>query len=708
MTSSSEIFGSHVLSLDLMKKRLPKATYHALIQTIEGDKPLEMTHADAIAHAMMEWASEKGVTHYTHWFQPMGGLTAQKHDAFLSLDSQMKPIERFSGSQLIQSEPDASSFPSGGMRSTFEARGYTAWDPSSPVFIMTHGEVSFLCIPSVFFTYTGHAMDKKTPLLRSLKGLNSAARHAFSLLTGQDEKIVTTIGHEQEYFLIDRAYYEQRPDLLMAGRTLLGARPAKGQQMEDHYFGSIKDKVLEFMQEVETRLYRLGVPCKTRHNEVAPHQFEMAPIFQDANMSADANQIIMEVLKKTAIEFGLAVLLHEKPFAEVNGSGKHINWSLATVNGRNLLEPGSEPHSNLVFIYFLVAVVNAIHKRGAVLRSTIANAGNEHRLGANEAPPAIMSVFLGSSLTKLLNEIESAENLTQEVADSIDLGLTELIEIMVDTTDRNRTSPFAFTGNKFEFRAVGSSQSISFPIAMLNGAMTESLDEMNAELEKLETIDEKNLFAMLRPFISRSNPIRFEGNNYSEEWAKEAESRGLPNLRTTPDAHAVWEDKDIQQFVINSGILSAIELEARYNINLEHYSKHMAIEGNTMLSMIDNHVLPAAFRYQNEVAGSLQTLKMTVDELGLDGLDKSLESQIAYLKQFSTQIGLLLDSRNHLEAELHKAEQAESCMAEARCFSDVVRPAMEQVRQHSDAIESLIDAELWTLPTYHQLLFLMD
>lgn len=707
MTTSSEIFGSHVLSLDLMKKRLPKATFHALIQTIEGGTPLDHGHADAIAHAMMEWAKEKGVTHYTHWFQPMGGLTAQKHDAFFSFDSQQKPIERFSGSQLIQSEPDASSFPSGGMRTTFEARGYTAWDPSSPVFIMTHGKVSFLCIPSVFFTYTGHAMDKKTPLLRSLKGLNKAASRSLEILTGVKEKVQATVGNEQEYFLVDRSFYEQRPDLLMAGRTVLGCSPAKGQQMEDHYFGSIKDKVLEFMEELETRLYRLGVPCKTRHNEVAPHQFEMAPIFQEANHAADTNQIVMEVLKKTAAEFGMAALLHEKPFAGVNGSGKHINWSLATQSGNNLLEPGKNPHSNLVFLYFLVAVVNAIHKRGNVLRSTIAHAGNDHRLGANEAPPAIMSVFLGSNLTDILDKIESSENITQAMADSIDLGLSELPKIMVDTTDRNRTSPFAFTGNKFEFRACGSSQSISFPITILNAALAESLNEMNVELEKLGTINKKSLFEMLRPFISRSKNIRFEGNNYSEEWRKEAARRGLPILNSTPQAHAVWEDKDVQNFATKSGLLNQYELEARYNINLEHYSKIMEIEATILLRLIDNHVLPACFRYQSELAGSLQTLKMTTDDLGIEGLDASLEKQTTYLKDFSFKIGELLEARAVLKQKLHQAESAGSPKAEANYYDQEVKPLMEIVRKHSDSLEALIDAELWTLPTYHQLLFLM-
>jgi len=707
MTSSSEIFGSHVLSLDLMKKRLPKATYHALIDTIDGGTPLQMEHADAIAHAMMEWALEKGVTHYTHWFQPMGGLTAQKHDSFLDLDSEMKPIERFSGSQLIQSEPDASSFPSGGMRSTFEARGYTAWDPSSPVFVMTHGKVPFLCIPSVFFTYTGHAMDKKTPLLRSLKALGNSAGRALALLTGQAEKVIATVGHEQEYFLVNHKLYEQRPDLLMAGRTLVGCRPAKGQQMEDHYFGSIKDKVLEFMQEVESRLYRLGVPCKTRHNEVAPNQFEMAPVFQDANLSADANQLIMEVLKKTASEFGLAALLHEKPFEGVNGSGKHINWSLATESGTNLLEPGNKPHSNLVFLYFLVAVVNAIHKRGDLLRSTIAHSGNDHRLGANEAPPAIMSVFLGSNLTDILDKIEMSENLTQAVADSIDLGLTELPKIKVDNTDRNRTSPFAFTGNKFEFRACGSSQSISFPIAILNGALTESLNEMNMELEKLGSVNEKNLFAMLRPFISKSKNIRFEGNNYSDEWAAEAEARGLSNFRTTPEAMAVWESKDVQKFATEIGLLSKFELEARYNINLEHYSKLLGIEANTLLRMVDNHVLPAAFRYQSEVAGAVQTLKLTMDDLGLEGLDNSVALQSGYLKDLAATIGQLLETRGELDKAIESAETFETPMAEARFYSDKVRPLMERTRAHCDALESLIDTELWTLPSYHQLLFLL-
>jgi len=479
-TRPSDIFGSHVFDLVNMKKRLPKAAFNALTHAIDTGTKLNLQQADAVAHGMMEWAIEKGATHYTHLFQPLTGLTAQKHDAFFTLDSQQGAIERFSGNDLIQSEPDASSFPSGGMRTTFEARGYTAWDPSSPVYIMVQGEVTVLCIPSVFFSYTGQALDKKTPLLRSIHALNEAAAKALRLLDGLEVQVDASVGCEQEYFLVDQVYFKQRPDLIMAGRTLLGAASSKGQQMEDHYFGAIKDRVLHFMQAMEYRLYQLGVPCKTRHNEVAPHQFEMAPIFESANLAADHNQLMMEVMRRIAKEHGLEVLLHEKPFAGINGSGKHVNWSMQASDGTNLLEPGVEPHRNKVFLYFLVAVVNAIHKRGPLLRSTIAGPGNDHRLGANEAPPAIMSVFLGSHLTKILDQIEESDTLTEAVVASIDLGLAQLPDITMHNTDRNRTSPFAFTGNKFEFRAVGSSASISFPTTCLNVAVTDGIEQMAA------------------------------------------------------------------------------------------------------------------------------------------------------------------------------------------------------------------------------------
>ncbi len=699
--SVSEIFGSHVFDLNTMKKKLPKATYNALQDVVAKGGELAPNDADVIATAMMDWAIEKGVTHYTHWFHPMTGLTAQKHDAFFSFDSNHNPIDRFSGSQLIQSEPDASSFPSGGMRSTFEARGYTAWDPSSPVFLMMNGEVHVLCIPSVFFSYTGHALDKKTPLMKSNKSISQAASYALERLTGKKLRLDTTVGVEQEYFLVDREYYDQRPDLLMAKRTLIGSRPPKGQQMEDHYFGSIKDRVLAFMQDVEERLYKLGVPCKTRHNEVAPHQFEMAPIFETANLAADHNQVAMEILKKVAREHGLAAILHEKPFADVNGSGKHVNWSMQAEDGTNLLEPGKEPHKNSLFLYFLVAVINAVHKRGGVLRSTIAGPGNDHRLGANEAPPAIMSVFLGSHLTGILDKLESSQEICADTVASIDLGLSELPSILMDTTDRNRTSPFAFTGNKFEFRAVGSDQSISIPVAFLNAAVAESLNEMNAALAKIDDVNEKTLFTMLRPFITACKTVRFEGNNYSEEWAEEAARRGLPNHKTTPEALSVWEDESVRKFVHESGILNLEEMDAHHSVRLENYSKTILIEAELMLRLIETYVLPAAYGYQGQLARSLVDLSTALPGAA------ALDTQKAHLGLLASTIAEQLETRSVLERATVEVQSIADEKEQAMACAKQLLPLMGEVRAVADHLENLVDTAEWRLPSYQDLLFLM-
>ena len=706
MPSLTKIFGSHVFDLRTMKACLSKPTYTALKRAIDGSARLTMEEANEIAHAMMEWAIGLGATHYTHWFQPLTGRTAQKHDAFLTLDEDMAAIERFSGSQLIQSEPDASSFPSGGMRSTFEARGYTAWDPSSPVFVMARPSVSVLCIPSVFFSYTGHALDKKTPLLRSERVLNNAASEAVELLTGRKPKVFSTVGAEQEYFLVDQEFFNQRPDLIMAGRTLIGCQPPKGQQMEDHYFGTIKDRVLAFMESFERELYRIGVPCKTRHNEVAPHQFEMAPIFQRANLAADHNQITMEVMQKVAKEHGLEVLLNEKPFAGVNGSGKHLNWSMQTDDGNNLLEPGSTPHKNIRFLYFLVAVINAIHKRGDVLRSTIASSGNDHRLGANEAPPAIMSVFLGSHLTGILDTIEKSLDLTPAEISEIDLGLAELPNVIRDTTDRNRTSPFAFTGNKFEFRAVGSSQSISLPTVILNVAVAESLAEMNAVLEAQSDRSEKAVLSVLKKFIKRSKPVCFEGNNYAESWIEEAAQRGLPNLRSTPEALVVWERDDVKDLLSQTGVLGEPEITARMNIKLEGYAKEIDIESSTLLRMVDHQVLPASFRHQSQVARSIERLAKATAAAGVDG-SAAIGAQAAYLDKISSHVARILASRDELEAKIESAPDFEHAKECAFYYREQVIPEMDRVRSDCDALESLVDAHEWTLPTYHELLFIM-
>ncbi|MCB1043347.1 MAG: glutamine synthetase III [Acidobacteria bacterium] len=706
MPSLTKIFGSHVFDLRTMKACLSKPTFNALKRAIDGSARLSLEEANEIAHAMMEWAVGLNATHYTHWFQPLTGRTAQKHDAFLTLDEDFTAIERFSGSQLIQSEPDASSFPSGGMRSTFEARGYTAWDPSSPVFVMQRSNVAVLCIPSVFLSYTGHALDKKTPLLRSERVLNQSASESLELLTGRKPRVFSTVGAEQEYFLVDQEFFNQRPDLIMAGRTLIGCQPPKGQQMEDHYFGTIKDRVLMYMEAVERELYRLGVPCKTRHNEVAPHQFEMAPIFQKANLAADHNQLTMDVMQKVAKEHGLEVLLNEKPFAGVNGSGKHLNWSMQTDEGTNLLEPGSTPHKNLRFLYFLVAAVHAIHKRGDVLRSTIASSGNDHRLGANEAPPAIMSVFLGSHLSGLLDLVESSMDLTSAVISEIDLGLAELPQVVRDTTDRNRTSPFAFTGNKFEFRAVGSSQSVSLPTVILNMAVAESLDEMNAMLETQKDRSEKSILSVLRHFIKRSKPIRFEGNNYADAWVAEAEKRGLPNLRTTPEALIVWERDDVREFLTRSGVLAEPEIEARMHVKLEGYAKEIDIESSTLLRMVDNHVLPSSFRHQTHVAQSIQALAQATASAGMDAAGV-LGSQAAYLDKISSHIARLLASRDELEAKVEAAPSFEHAKESAFYYRNQIVPVMDRVRSDCDSLESLVDANDWALPTYHELLFML-
>lgn len=709
----SATFGRYVFDLHTMKKSLAPKPYRSLRAAIYEGARLGEEDADAIAHAIMNWAMEHGVTHYTHWFQPMTGLTAQKHDSFFDFEGGLVPIERFSGNQLIQGEPDASSFPSGGMRSTFEARGYTAWDPSSPVFIMKSGDVSFLCIPSVFFTYTGHALDKKTPLLRSERILRDAVSRALKVLAPDSVPtafgINSTVGCEQEFFLIAEEYYKQRPDLIMAGRTVLGSRPAKHQQMEDHYFGSIKTRVLSFMQEMESRLYELGVPCKTRHNEVAPHQYEMAPVFERANLAADHNMLVMEVIRATAAEYGFAALFHEKPFAGVNGSGKHVNWSISCEALGNLLEPGKEPHRNQLFLYFLVAVVNAVHKRGGVLRSTVATPGNDHRLGANEAPPAIMSVFLGSHLTHLLDQIEKEEDFAPEAVQSIDLGLSQLPSVTVHTTDRNRTSPFAFTGNKFEFRAVGSSQNIAVPVAILNTAVAEALNEMTNELEKLPKDDESQFLRLLKKFSSRARPVRFEGNNYSDDWTKEAEKRGLPNLRNTPEAFSIWQDEETQSFAKSHGLLDEQEIKARFMVRLENYSKTLDIEANLLLRLVDTHVLPAAFAHQKTVGESIAALQAAASVSGGSKANTHINTQMTYLDRIAALISKLAASRDKLEEAIDKAERHEEGeeLKEARYFAGTVLPLMDQVREVADDLETLVDASHWTLPGYQELLFLM-
>ncbi|HUO51603.1 MAG TPA: glutamine synthetase III, partial [Gemmatimonadaceae bacterium] len=586
---TSDYFGSSTFGVRQMKAKLPKEVYAKLAASIRLGKKLDIDIAPTVAQVIKEWAVAHGVTHFTHWFQPQTGLTAEKHDAFLAFDEKGAPIESFSGAQLIQSEPDASSFPSGGLRATWEARGYTAWNPASPVFIVESGNTRTLCIPSVFIGYNGEALDEMTPLLRSSDVLSAKAMELLELIGDKGvQRVFTTLGPEQEYFLIDRAHFALRPDLIMGGRTLIGAPPPRGQQLEDHYFGGIPERVQACISEVEQELYKLGVPIVTRHNEVAPCQFEMAPVFEESDLGVDHNQLVMATLRRVAIRHGLQALLHEKPFAGINGSGKHCNWSMAVraddpaLDGTNLLKPGKTPHQNVRFLLFLAAVLKAVHKHAGLLRAGVASSGNEHRLGANEAPPAIISVFMGDTLTRMINSIVAGKGGSTNAAQAlIKLGVAKLPEIERDNTDRNRTSPFAFTGAKFEFRAVGGSASIAFPVMLLNATVAEAIAELTAELrpllKKSRSVDDAVL-KVVRSAFRDTSAVRFEGNNYSDVWVREAEKRGLPNFRRTPEALAQMVTKQSRALFQKMGILSKEELESRYHVRLERYVKDMLIE----------------------------------------------------------------------------------------------------------------------------------
>lgn len=704
----ADIFGSNTFNGQTMKEKLPKKVYAKLQETIKRGSKLDKSIADEVAHAVKEWALEKGATHFCHWFQPQTGLTAEKHDAFLSFDEEGQPIERFSGSQLIQSEPDASSFPSGGMRSTFEARGYTAWDASSPIFIMEEANGKTLCIPSVFISYYGHALDQKAPLLRSMETLNTRALAVLKLFGNKSAiRVVPTLGPEQEYFLIDQAFYLLRPDLVSAGRTLLGAKPPKGQELEDHYFGSIKDRVQAFMQESEFELYKLGIPIKTRHNEVAPSQFETAPIFEEVNVAADHNQLTMEILRSVARLHHFTLLLHEKPFAGVNGSGKHNNWSMSDSDGNNLLEPGKTPIENLQFLVFLTATLKAVYKRAGLLRAAIASAGNDHRLGANEAPPAIISVFLGEQLTRILDSIEQ-EKLTDEASEEriIALGVSQLPDIQRDNTDRNRTSPFAFTGNKFEFRAVASSASVSMPMTFLNAAVAEALEEMHAAItgRVSDGIEfKKAVIEVIRQAITETKPIRFEGNGYAPEWVEDAERRGLPNLRKSPEALAELVKPDAVKFFSKTGVFGEEEIHARYHVQLERYIKDIEIEIETLKDLVMTQVLPAAYQQQELLAGSISKL-MEVLQLKSDASVAS--PQLAQLQTVANAIVQLNSNLAALAAKATTLNEIEDLAAKARAMADEVMPAMLEVRSVCDELEDVIADQFWTLPKYREMLFL--
>ena len=705
---TSEFFGCNTFGARQMREKLPKEAYAKLTAAIRHGKKLDVEIAPTVAQAIKEWAISRGATHFTHWFQPQTGLTAEKHDAFLTFDENKNAIESFSASQLIQSEPDASSFPSGGLRATWEARGYTAWNPASPVFIVESGGVRTLCIPSVFIGYNGEALDEMTPLLRSTDVLSARATALLELLgdTGID-RVFTTLGPEQEYFMIERGFYALRPDLVMSGRTLVGAAPPRGQQLEDHYFGGIPERVQACIAEVEHELYELGVPIVTRHNEVAPCQFEMAPIFEETDIAVDHNQLVMATLRRVAVRHGLQALLHEKPFAGINGSGKHCNWSMSILasnrelDGLNLLRPGKTPHSNLRFLVFLAAVLKGVHKHQGVLRAAIASSGNEHRLGANEAPPAIISVFMGDMLTQLIEGIIAGKFEKQSAEQQlIKLGVAKLPEIEKDNTDRNRTSPFAFTGNKFEFRAVGSSSSIAFPVMALNAAVAEAIGEiteqLKGELKKTKSTDDAVL-KVVREAFRETSAIRFEGNGYSEEWVTEAKSRGLLNLRRTPEALAQLVTKPARALFTRLGILSKEELESRFHVRLERYVKDILIEMHTLEQIVDTLVLPAGYAY----AGTLAAAAAAAKAAGI-----SVIPQI----EAANRVGRIVETLEKARASLGKiTEKAEGLHDELETLADLLThagaEAMNAVRSASDALEVVVSDEAWPLPKYREMLF---
>jgi glutamine synthetase len=698
VANTTAAYGSLVFNDAVQQARLSKPVYQALQRTIAKGEALDPSIADAVAGAMKDWAVEHGATHYCHWFQPLTGITAEKHDSFLWPTGNGKMVLEFSGKELVKGEPDASSFPSGGMRSTFEARGYTAWDPTSPPWLLYSGGAVTLVIPTAFVSWTGETLDKKTPLLRSMEALSAQAVRVLKLFGSNSERVVTTCGPEQEYFLIDQYFYLSRPDLINAGRTLFGAKPPKGQELEDQYFGAIPERVMAFMSEVEAELYKLGVPVKTRHNEVAPSQYELAPVFENANLATDHQMMTMETMRRTAPKFGLACLMHEKPFAGVNGSGKHLNWSMSDDKGHNLLGPGANTHENLQFLVFCSAVLRAVNTWQGLLRATIASAGNDHRLGANEAPPAILSVFLGDMLTDIFEQIEKGGAKSTKSGGVLDTGVLVLPKLPRDAGDRNRTSPFAFTGNKFEFRAVSSNQSIAYPNIALNIAVTESLDYIATELEKAvkggKTI-EKAVTELLPKIIKENKRIIFNGNGYSKEWEKEAGKRGLLNLKNTVDALTPLVSKEVIGLFEKYKVLTGRELHARYEIIVEQYNKTINIEGQLMVLMANRYILPAAFEYQRQVAASVTAVKQAGG--------KSVEGKKT-LDKLTKVVDLIKQRTDKLEQAL--AHEGPSAEKHAKHFRDVVRPAMEKLRESGDALELMMPHSLWPLPTYREMLFI--
>jgi glutamine synthetase len=703
-TKISEFFGVNVFDKKKMKDFLSKEVFEKLISSIDQGELINHEDANHIATAMKSWAMAKGATHYTHWFQPLTGSTAEKHDAFFE-PSKDGAIEVFAGSALVQQEPDASSFPNGGIRNTFEARGYTAWDPSSPAFIMESKAGKTLCIPTVFVAYTGEALDYKAPLLKALSALDKAAVDVCQYFDKSITKVNASLGIEQEYFLVDIALYNARPDLALTGRTLFGHMSAKGQQLEDHYFGSIPERVFTYMVDFENEALKLGIPLKTRHNEVAQSQFECAPIYEEINLAIDHNQLLMDLMEKVALRHNFKVLLHEKPYAGINGSGKHNNWSLITDTGKNLLSPGKTPKNNLMFLTFFVNTIKAVHEHADLLRASIASVSNDHRLGANEAPPAIISIFLGSQLADVLDEIESSRSIIKKVKseDSLWLGIPKIPQISFDTTDRNRTSPFAFTGNKFELRAVGSSENSSAPMTVLNAIVADQLNKFKVEVDKLIKKGEKKdvaLLTIIKKYLKESKDIRFEGNGYSQEWEEEAARRGLSNIKTTPKALDAYLTEKTAELFTSTNIFSTRELHARHEILLESYFKKLQIEARVIGEVANSMIIPATIAYQNTLIENAKGLK----DLGL-GKD-ALETPLAIINKVSEHLGILKTNIDKMLEERKKTNAIEDSRDKAIGYDENVKSYFDTIRYHTDKLEQIVDDSVWPLPKFRELLFL--
>ncbi len=701
----SEYFGTNVFSRLVMREYLPEDVFRQLTEAIDKSGQIDPRISDQVASAMKAWAISKGASHYTHWFLPLNGATAEKHDAFFSPVEPNLTIEQFDGSKLVQQEPDASSFPSGGLRNTFEARGYSAWDPSSPAFIMD----GTLCIPTIFIAYTGEALDFKTPLLKTMALLDQVAVDVCQLFDRNITKVYPTLGWEQEYFLVDEALFFARPDLVMTGRTLTGHIPARGQQLEDHYFGAIPHRVATFMKEFEVEAWKLGIPVKTRHNEVAPNQFELAPVYEEANIAIDHNQLIMVIMDKISRKHHFRVLFHEKPFEGVNGSGKHNNWSLATNTGKNLLSPGHTPKTNLLFLAFFINIIKAVHEHSALLRAAIATAGNDHRLGANEAPPAIISMFIGKQLSAVLDDIANKvkdRKMTPDEKTELKLNIGKIPRIIIDNTDRNRTSPMAFTGNKFEFRAVGSSANCGPAMIVLNAILADQLKHFKAEVDKsMEKGIEKDeaIFRVLRKYIRESKDILFEGNGYSQEWVEEAARRGLPNQKNTPDAlNAYISGKSIELFAKNN-IFSPRELHARYEIRLENYAKVLQIESRVLADLSGNHIIPAAIRYQNLLVDNVKGLK---DLLPQPLFKEHFTLQLHAISKISEHVTQIRTMVGQMIAERKEANHIEEMPAKALAYCYKIKPLMEEIRYHIDKLEILVEDQMWPLPKYREMMFI--